>query len=357
MRRMILVPLALLFLAPALHAACSLNLTATAPTIDGKYTLTWNAVPGANVYKFEESTDDFNNVHVEPIGGDGPTLAVPISHQTIRERSYQYRVTAQNDRDSSFVGCTATTAVTVPADPELKRVLSRSIVAVAGSGPGANGAYFKTYLKLIGYTSPISGRLIFHQAGRIARDTDPSIHYSFIEPGVVEYDDVVAAMGLSGVGMIDIVADEGTDGHLPIAQVRAYNDNGKGTFGSFFRDVMATEWYRPPTGDNFIIPPERFRSNVGIRALTDARILIMLSDAATGHAIASREVELPAGFITLDSVDALVGMHALPGQIFVANAMTGHIFAFHTVTENVTNDPDVQILTRAVIQHFPDYVE
>src|ERR1700756_1039341 len=89
--------------------------------------------------------------------------------------------------------------------------IRKGIIPIVGSTAGANGAHFKTLLRI--YAAPDAhGKIVFHPLGAIASDSDPAMPYSFapnahVVTDYLEWPDVVAAMGQSGLGTLDIIPD------------------------------------------------------------------------------------------------------------------------------------------------------
>src|SRR5687767_9607339 len=80
----------------------------------------------------------------------------------------------------------------------------RAILPVAGSAEGAFGSLFKTELQLNNRsTVEVSGTMVFHPIGRSASAGDPRLSYTLAPHQTLEYEDVVAALGTSGLGSID----------------------------------------------------------------------------------------------------------------------------------------------------------
>src|SRR5258708_32703499 len=89
--------------------------------------------------------------------------------------------------------------------------LKKGIIPVVGSTSGANGASFKTSLHIAAVPGA-HGRIVFHPFGTIARDDDPSIPYSFAEnvhalADFLQFDDIGAALGQSGLGTLATIPD------------------------------------------------------------------------------------------------------------------------------------------------------
>jgi hypothetical protein len=206
---------------------------------------------------------------------------------------------------------------------------------VVGSTPGAFGGQFKTALELRG-TANQHGRLVFHPAGQPASDGDPSMPYSFATTRVIAFDDVVAAMGQQGIGSLDIIPDDDAPDRVPDAEARLYNDTSMGTFGTFTRPVLPYE-YLHPTGMEVRIPDNRFRVNLGIRALTAATVTTIVL-TADGRPNGLKTLTFPAGWMEMKSASDFLGRALEPGQS-VAISVSGAAVMFYTITENATNDP------------------
>ena len=106
----------------------------------------------------------------------------------------------------------------------------RGIIPVSGSTEGAFGSNFRTSLQLSNRTDRRQiGRLVFHPAGASASDADPSMPYALEPHQTIGYEDVVAAIGATGLGSIDLVVEEGG---VPVVVTRAFDDKGdQGTTG------------------------------------------------------------------------------------------------------------------------------
>src|SRR5262249_35058229 len=76
-------------------------------------------------------------------------------------------------------------------------------LTVAASTPGAFGSHFKTSVQLFNpNTIPIAGHLVYHPTGVPAGSSDPTIGFSLGPLQTYSWDDIVAALGQSGVGSL-----------------------------------------------------------------------------------------------------------------------------------------------------------
>jgi hypothetical protein len=210
-------------------------------------------------------------------------------------------------------------------------------VPIVGSTRGANGALFKTYLSLEG--SGLHGKVIFHPAGSVAGDSDPSIEYDLRSAAKVEWDDVVAAIGQSGIGSLSIVPAEGEQGVLPRATVRLYNVASNGIFGANAEMYPAVDFLDVNAPFQKIDVPidGNFRANVGVRAIFGgtARGFAITKDGLQKQVI---ERTFAAGETAFGSPEAVYGVSLEPGESLVLT-FTRAMIPFYTLTDNRTNDP------------------
>jgi hypothetical protein len=305
--------------------------------------LRWNAITGATNYTIlatygalrePEYTSTLNTFVAVDQRASGP-----VNVHYIVTAEIQPGVRLVPGRPGSLAeamdACTGVIDITLDVDPAFRKFARKAVLPVVGSTPGAFGGRFKTALEIRGGASQ-HGRLVFHPAGKAASDDDPSMAYSFVTTRVLAFDDVVAAMGQQGLGSLDIVPDADSSDRLPEAEVRLYNDTSLGTFGTFTRPVMPYDYLRPASFE-VRIPDERFRVNVGLRALEEATIQVIILNAA-GRPEGLRNFTYPAGWMEMKSASDFVGRTLTPGQSLTISVF-GAAVAFYTITENATNDP------------------
>jgi len=294
-----------------------------------QYTLNWDPVVDARAYIVEETIQEDGHSTTTQVAVDQPS--VMIKHESINDVTYSYRIRAFGTRGS----CETGTTVKVFGDPVLRHAIRRGIIPIAGSARGANGAVFKTYLKLEG--AGLHGRVIFHPANRIASDDDPSLPYS--GSTINEWDDVVAAMGQSGIGSMSVVPDENDRGQLPRATVRLYNVASNGIFGTNVEMYPAVDFLntRVPFQRVDVPADGNFRANVGARAVLGGTLRVV-SVGADGAMKALVDRNFEAGEVVFGSPEAVYGVTAGPGETLLITFSRG-IVPFYTLTDNRTNDP------------------
>ncbi|HXH90617.1 MAG TPA: hypothetical protein VNN25_03475 [Thermoanaerobaculia bacterium] len=313
----------------------------------GGYRLSWQPVISATNYQVEASSDGFR--HSTTLANLGPgTSGVTVNELTSYVRgSYSFRITATSPSNpfASDVPCTGTamnlnfSGIAI----SLARRVNRIVIPVAGSTRGANNAQFKTSLRLGPPTSESIGKIIFHPAGRAGSDDDPSIPFRVERGETLQFDDIVAAIGQSGIGSLDItfIGDFGLPevGLLPV-EARLFNEGVGGTYGAFEAPVMPPDAYQPLDW-NIFVPSARFRVNLGIRTLTTAHVTFY--HFAAGGPVTEKVLDLPADYVFLDAADHFFGVAVNPGDSIQISVSGDNVIAipFHTFTDNSTNDPAV----------------
>ena len=338
-RVLIATALFFLFVVPS-FGACTFPVTNTGLTVGIR--LSWQPTAGATNYEVQVSSDSFQHAATLANLPTG-TTGVTVTELTNSLRSYAYRIIASNPPNASDVPCTGVATISYAGSAiGLSQRINRIVIPVAGSTRGANNAQFKTSLRLGPPTSLSAGKIIFHPAGRGGSDDDPSIPYRVERGETQQFDDIVAAIGQSGIGSIDIVPASFYSletGLLPV-EVRLFNESAEGTFGAFEAPVMPPDAYRPIDW-NIFVPSSRFRVNIGIRTLTNAHVTFFL--IAADGAITEKIVDYPADYVFLDAADHFFGKVVNPGDSIVINIAGDNVIAipFHTFTDNSTNDPAV----------------
>jgi hypothetical protein len=331
--------LSVLTAAPA-AAYCQLNL---------KYengALQWDRIDGATDYWILEAVGDpIVYRHFTTRGN-----SFKVAHRSSAGTIVRYTLTATIDRGvrghdhedgphpiETNDACAATIDVEVPADPAFRAMTRRGILPVVGSTAGSMGGKFKTSLVMRPYAANQRGRLVFHPAGQVASDSDPSIPYAFNGAEPLVFDDVVAAIGTGGIGSLDIIPDEDASSKLPTIEARLYNDTPIGTFGTIAHPAYPYDYLRPPVLEVVVPENDRTRINVGLRTITATTARIFIYNAV-GTLLHFRDVTFPAGWMQMTSVHDFAGRQLGPGQKIQVH-FSGAVIPFHTVTENSTNDP------------------
>jgi hypothetical protein len=226
-----------------------------------------------------------------------------------------------------------------------------AVLPAVGSVTGTFGSSFKTSLQLLnpgpGVTA-MSGRLVFHKAGVAGASTDTSLPYSIPGGQALTLPDLGAAMGVTGLGSLDMIIPSG--GGKPQIVARVYNDAGTSGTAGFFEDPIlpadangrivsmgATAFMLAP------VDPARTRLNIGVRTLySGALITAQLLDNA-GHVLASASKHYSANYFEqVDATGFFGGVPVGASQIIKISVSDGSAIIYGSTTDNVTNDPSVQ---------------
>lgn len=361
MRRVMLYVVVLLFVAGMANAQCqSFNAKFEgsdhlAVQSGQPYTLTWTPIPGAAVYRVTEARG-YPTPQLAAdaaVGADGPTISpgAPLEFETKHFASADsyigYAITAYAS-DGTII-CSTKLALKIQADPTIRNLFRRAIVPVAGSLVAADGSKFHTSLRLaLPDRITGSGRIIFHPQGAIHSDNDPSIAYHLQplpdQPGASQYwDDVVAAMGASGLGSLDIAPD---DERTPEIDARAWNDIHGLINGGTVPALKAADLFHfgAPSGAHFPVWTDngKSRMSVGFRSVGPNPLKVFIST----QGMPQNSITIPGNSFRQVSLESLLGFIPPDGQpvnIFLAYSgdFTSSAFVYYTITDNTTNDPRV----------------
>lgn len=279
--------------------------------------------------------------------GKPGSATIPARASETQRFEYLLIARAQND---DTVSCTGRVRGTVTANPLLVDISHRKIVPIVGSARGANGSDFRTSLTLHHFPHT-KGRVYFRPVGTQPSAADPFVSYEFgdngVPPYVIHFDDVVAAMGASGMGSLEIVPDPKTRLAVPEVEVRVYNVTANGTFGGRVPAIWAPDWFRAPEmfpRVTLMVPPVQpnFRRNVGFRTLTPVHYRVSMR-TADGVNSSVAEGQAPANYTWFGSIEDLVGQPVPNDAELTVRIFAGIAIAFRTETENATNDPTVVV--------------
>jgi hypothetical protein len=304
-----------LLLAQSLSASCVLQLRYENGAVR------WTPIAGATRYQIQESFDSFatsrNDFTLNPVHA--------VKHRVSAPAVLEVRVTAEIDpavtlsaatAGPSVPACTSTIRIELDPDPAFRTLTRRIIFPLTGSTPGAFGGRFKTSLRLVASVPGQKGRVIFHPAGKPASDNDPSLDYAFASTGDVRvFDDIVAELGQSGIGSLDIVPDPAGDATVRRAEVRLFNETASGTFGTNAMPVYPFDYLRVERLQ-LDAPDARFRLNVGFRALTDAVVTVLVY-GADRRLRDFRELRFPAGWMQMTSASEVAGSPLAAGESMI----------------------------------------
>jgi hypothetical protein len=237
------------------------------------------------------------------------------------------------------------TCVVVPLSLSAQVTAPTGVLPVVGSTRGAFNSLFKTELQLNNRSaSVVRGRMVYRAQGEVGTAQNIVLPYELLPHETKYYEDVVAALGQSGLGSMDFYA---TEGQLPTAVARAYNDGGEeGTTGATVRLVRSTRALRVGDAVSLLVPADlhSFRFNIGARALGDGariRVLVRGENGIVRHT--SAETTMAPNLFQQRTGDAFAGVQLLSNESVGIEVLEGAVVVYGTSIDNRTNDSSIQI--------------
>ena len=222
------------------------------------------------------------------------------------------------------------------------------VIPAAGSTAGNFGSFFRTEVTI---TNPspygMGVALVYHPAGRSADPNDPRRNTLLVGNESRTYTDIVATMGQTGLGSIDVL----TTGFTPVITTRVYNDAGTAGTSGFTEEVVTTyEAVKSGAYADFTIPADltNYRVNVGIRTLGEsASFLVTVFDASGALVGNTAERTIAANYFEQIPLSTfLTGVTPPAGGFARIQVTSGGSAVFYTATnDNRTNDGSLKMLT------------
>jgi hypothetical protein len=337
---------------------CALDMKLTDIGQSRKFELSFARVPTATGYIIEETVDGATTLNHFEISQDSGAsrFTRTFERQTTYNVVATYRVIAMG-----VANCSDERTVQYKLDANFKKAMVRSVIPLVGSTAGANGAQFKTSLRLRSPGGdPLTGKLVFHPIGVPATNGDPSIRYNLrTSDSVQEWDDIVAAFGATGLGTIDIIPDPSLTNAsrlqaAPSADVRLFNTTPNGTFGTLEVQTQPFSFHQDnPEADaglRVTVPTAELRLNIGVRTFLDSAVDVVVM--RNGQSVVNRTFNMVGDLLQFVPASAFVGSEVQPGdEVFVR--VRGAGVPIYSLTDNTTNDPAL-FVPPAEIERFVD---
>jgi hypothetical protein len=215
-----------------------------------------------------------------------------------------------------------------------------AVIPVVGSTAGGS-TFFRTAIQAFSASgSIITGKFVFHPAGRSALPTDPSMDYTY-GTSASPIPDLVAAMGQTGLGSIDIVP---TTGVPPRVIVRIFSDGGAAGTAGFTTEPFPPDQALSYSDQAHLIAPSdltNYRMNVGIRTLGEGATINII-----GQGLSISRTYGPNFFEQVTLAQFLGGATPVVNGVYnVRVDVGGRAFIYSTTTDNRTNDTAIRFLT------------
>jgi len=223
---------------------------------------------------------------------------------------------------------------------------STAVIPVAGSLPGNFGSFFRTAVQMFNpLASTMRVRVVFHTQGQNGADTDPSMQVSLAPGETKYYSDLLPALGLSGLGSLDLVP---LDGALPLVVTRIYNDGGaKGTTGMTLDAIVADKALQAGDTAVLVAPSSTtdFRYNIGVRTLSNGVSMLLTLRDSSGNIKKTTPVSYGPNYFVQLSAASLVGTDVAANDSITIAINGGAAVIYGATTDNKTQDPSAQVAT------------
>jgi hypothetical protein len=238
--------------------------------------------------------------------------------------------------------------------------VNTSVIPVVISSGGQHSSFWRTSLQLYNRassSSPAVGRLIFRGEAQYRNDSI-SLPYS-LEPGsVLAIPDLLSAMGISGLGSLDIVPDTGPP---PAGMARIYNDLGAAGTAGFTEDLL-NESAALSAGDVAVLiapsDPVAFRFNIGVRSINRVTFTATLRDSSgiirgsATHSFAEEGMlqDTASRFLSnvfgCSSCGDETGPAVGPSATVTIEVKSGNVFVYGVAADNLNNDSSFELAQR-----------
>lgn len=232
--------------------------------------------------------------------------------------------------------------------------LGRVLPAVS-STPGAGGSFFRTSVQVHNPGGgPLNGRFVYHPAGVAGSTVDPGLDFSISAGETISYPDIVAAMGQSGLGSLDLLLPSASSSPA-IVVARVYNDAGDDGTSGFTEEAInpaeSGDGGRVlKNGSGFLLLPDdtdKFRFNIGVRTLsTSASIQFTVRDAS-GAYVGSVSKTYSATYFAQQEASVFLGVSLPPNGTIKVTVVGGSAMVYGATADNTTNDPSIQFARTA----------
>jgi hypothetical protein len=226
------------------------------------------------------------------------------------------------------------------------------VITSVASNPGRKGSYYRTLVQMLSlpYSSPLTGRFVFHQKLVPGSPSDPSMLFSTPGGTVQSWSDILTTMQATGQpGSIDVVLPWGSQ--MPQIGAQVYNDQGAAGTNGFREEPVATTNHGYNLGTNIIFPgataflfgpadATQYRSNIAIRSLEAGATGTLQAFHADGTAAGS-PVQFRYGPNTWDqkSWQEFTGAVLEDGDYLGISISEGAAIVDGSIVDNTTNDP------------------
>jgi hypothetical protein len=262
---------------------------------------------------------------------------------------------AQNVGNQTFLaipgdftgGSTTSASVRSGAPLSLRASSSDSVlvgvIPAVGSVQGVGGAAFRTTFQTTNEgDSPLKIIYRYHPSKTSGSESDPSTTL-VIAPHATDSTDVLSAMGVTGLGSLDVLSATWS----PLVTAHVFNDTGNGTNGFIEPMVSVKDVIHSSATFRLVIPNDtaNYRMNIGSRSLANAlHVGCFLYDAA-GQQTGIVSKSYPANYFEQVTLQEFIGASVAvpPGGNLDCQPFFGDLIIYSSITDNRTNDSAIYI--------------
>lgn len=229
--------------------------------------------------------------------------------------------------------------VAVSAHAQISPLPADAVVPVVGSTRGQSNANFKTELQLANPTELVMEGWLYLRPHALV------LRYALDPHTTRAYADVVAEMGGSGLGSLDVLIERGP---VPVVVARAYDDQPSGTTGATVPAVAAADILTRTDAAALIAPRDltRYRFNIGVRALESGVTLNVTVRSSSGAERFFRTLTYPANHFEQQPGNVFAGIPLDPNDAIEIEMAAGSAIVYGSTVDNVTNDSSLQVLRK-----------
>jgi len=228
--------------------------------------------------------------------------------------------------------------------------LARVLPAV-GSTAGVGGSFFKTSVQIFNPgANTMNGRFVYHATGTAGIPSDPGLDFSVGSQQTLTWDDILPAMGQSGLGTLDVLLPSASSSPAVIV-TRVFNDADEDGTAGFTQEAISPN----ETGtagrvitngrSAYLVLPadlDRFRFNIGLRTLASAASVQFSVRDADGNIVGLGSKSMPASSFLQQEAGVLLGLELPPSGTIRIVINGGATVVYGATIDNVTQDPSIQ---------------
>jgi hypothetical protein len=217
-----------------------------------------------------------------------------------------------------------------------------TLIPLVGSTQGAHGSAFRTSAQLSNPgNSEITGSIVFHPAGIPSGNSNPQFAYRLGPYESQALPDVMASIGVSGVGSLEIVPDAG---QAPASSFRIEN----GPNSVVVPPVEAHSVMHAGTHSAIKMPSDsnRFRVNIGIRTLAAGATIWVCMHEPDGTFIRGFTRYFPQNYVVQMPVSELLGGEVAANQMVMFTVNAGSAVILASTLENSGTASTLQVVRR-----------